>query len=69
MIKSDGGTQTVSSGEEWFRTRVKGGWDRKIRPAVCLEKPLGKFGYLYHKQTHVDEMNILRRSGDGLFRN
>ena len=23
----------------------------------------------YHKPTQVDEMNILRRSGDGLFRN
>ena len=69
MIKSDGGTQTVNSGEGWSRTGAKGGQDWQIRLIVCLEKPLGKFGYPYHKQTHVDEMSILRRSGDGLFRN
>jgi hypothetical protein len=33
------------------------------------EKLLGKFRHPYHKPTQVDEKNILRRSGDGRFRN
>ena len=39
-IKTDGGTQTVSPGEEWLRTRVKGGPDRQIRRLDCQENPL-----------------------------
>jgi hypothetical protein len=43
--------------------------DRQIRRVVCQENPLRRVRYPYHKPTQVDEMNILRRSGDGLFRN
>ena len=68
-IKTDGGTQTVSPEEGWSRIWMKGGQERQIRLFVCLENPLRRVRYLYHKQTHVDEMNILRRSGDGLLRN
>ena len=68
-IKTDAGTQTVSPGEEWFRTRVKGDRERQIRRVVCQENPLRRAGYPYHKPTQVVEMSILRRSGDGLFRN
>ena len=68
-IKTDGGTQTVSSGAQWFQSRVKGDPERQIRRVVCQENPLRSVRYPYHKQTHVDEMNILRRSGDELFRN
>ena len=32
-IKTDGGTQHVSPGAQWFRIRVKGGLDRQIRQA------------------------------------
>ena len=39
-IKTDGGTRTVSLGEQWFRTRVKGDPERQIRRVVCQEKPL-----------------------------
>jgi hypothetical protein len=68
-IKTEGGTQTVSPGAQWFQSRVKGDSDRQIRRVVCQENPLRSVRYPYHKQTHVDEMNILRRSGDELFRN
>ena len=68
-IKTDAGTQTVSRGEEWFRSMVNGDPERQIRRVVCQEKPLRRIRCPYHKQTHVDEMSILRRSGDGLFRN
>ena len=68
MIKSDGGTRTVSSGAQWFQSRVKGEPGLKDRLGR-QEKPLGKFRHPYHKPTQVDEMNILRRSGDGMFRN
>ena len=68
-IKTEGGTQTVSSGAQWFQSRMKRGSDREIRRAVCQENPLRRVRYPYHKPTQVDEMNILRRSGDGLFRN
>jgi hypothetical protein len=47
----------------------RGDPDRQIRRVVCQEKPLRRVRYPYHKPTQVDEMNILRRSGDGLFRN
>ena len=47
----------------------RGDPDRKIRRVVCQEKPLRRVRYPYHKPTQVDEKNILRRSGDGLFRN
>ena len=39
-IKTEGGTQTVSSGAKWLQTRVKGDPDRQIRRVVCQEKPL-----------------------------
>ena len=68
-IKTEGGTRTVSSGAQWFQSRVKGDPDRQIRRVVCQEKPLRRVRYPYHKPTQVDEKNILRRSGDGLFRN
>ena len=68
-IKTDGGTQTVSSGAQWFQSRVKGDPERQIRRVVCQENPLRRVRYPYHKPTQVDEMNILRRSGDGMFRN
>ena len=68
-IKTDGGTQTVSSGAQWFQSRVKGDPDRQIRRVDCQEKPLRRVRYPYHKPTQVDEKNILRRSGDGRFRN
>ena len=68
-IKTEGGTQTVSLAAQWFQSQVKGGPERQIRRAVCQEKPLRRVRYPYHKPTQVDEMNILRRSGDGRFRN
>ena len=68
-IKTEGGTQTVSLSAQWFQRWVKGDPDRQIRRVVCQEKPLRRVRYPYHKPTQVDEMNILRRSGDGLFRN
>ena len=68
-IKTDGGTQTVSLVAQWFQSQVKGDSDRQIRRVVCQEKPLRRVRYPYHKPTQVDEMSILRRSGDGLFRN
>ena len=39
-IKTEGGTQTVSSGAQWFQSRVKGEPERKIRRFDCQEKPL-----------------------------
>ena len=39
-IKTEGGTQTVSSGAQWLQTRVKGDPDRQIRRVVRQEKPL-----------------------------
>ena len=68
-IKTDGGTQTVSLVAQWFQSQVKGDPDRQIRRVVCQEKPLRRVRYPYHKPTQVDEMSILRRSGDGMFRN
>ena len=68
-IKTDGGTQTVSLVAQWFQSQVKGDPDRQIRRVVCQEKPLRRVRYPYHKPTQVDEMNILRRSGDELLRN
>ncbi len=68
-IKTEGGTQTVSLAAQWLQSQVKGDPDRKIRRVVCQEKPLRRVRYPYHKPTQVDEMNILRRSGDGMFRN
>ena len=69
LIKTDGGTQLVSLGAQWFQTKMKRGSDGKIRRADCQEKPLRRVRCPYHKPTQVDEMNILRRSGDGRFRN
>ena len=68
-LKTEGGTQTVSPGAQWFQSRVKGDPERQIRRIVCQEKPLRRARYPYHKPTQVVEMSILRRSGDGLFRN
>jgi hypothetical protein len=39
-IKTDAGTQTVSRGEEWFRTSGNGDPERQIRRVDCQEKPL-----------------------------
>ena len=39
-IKTEGGTQTVSSGAQWLQTRVKGDPEREIRRVDCQEKPL-----------------------------
>ena len=39
-IKTEGGTQTVSSGAQWLQSRVKGDPDRQIRRVDCQEKPL-----------------------------
>ena len=39
-IKTEGGTQTVSSGAQWLQSRVKGDPDGQIRRVVCQEKPL-----------------------------
>ena len=39
-IKTEGGTQTVSLGAQWFQSKVKGGLDRQIRQFDCQEKPL-----------------------------
>ena len=40
LIKTDGGTQRVSPGAQWFQSRVKGDPDRQIRRVVRQEKPL-----------------------------
>ena len=68
-IKTDGGTQTVSRPCNGLSGMVKGDPDWQIRRVVCQEKPLRRVRYPYHKPTQVDEKNILRRSGDGRFRN
>ena len=68
-IKTEGGTRTVSTDAQWFQFSVKGDPDRQIRRVVRQEKPLRRVRYPYHKPTQVDEKNILRRSGDGRFRN
>ena len=68
-IKTDAGTQTVSPGRNGYQTRMNGDPERQIRRVVCQENPLRRIGYPYHKPTQVVEMSILRRSGDGLFRN
>ena len=39
-IKTEGGTQTVSSGAQWFQSRVKGEPERQIRRFDCQENPL-----------------------------
>ena len=39
-IKTDGGTQTVSSGAQWLQSRVKGDPERQIRRVVRQENPL-----------------------------
>ena len=39
-IKTEGGTQTVSSGAQWLQSRVKGDPDRQIRRVGCQENPL-----------------------------
>jgi hypothetical protein len=38
-------------------------------PGRLPGKAARRAGYPYHKPTQVVEMSILRRSGDGLFRN
>ena len=43
-IKTDAGTQTVSRGEEWYRSMVNGRWERQIRPSGRQEKPLRSMG-------------------------
>ena len=39
-IKTDGGTRTVSLGEQWFQSKVKGDPERQIRRVVRQENPL-----------------------------
>ena len=39
-IKTEGGTQTVNPGAQWFQSRAKGDPDGEIRRVVCQEKPL-----------------------------
>ena len=39
-IKTEGGTQTVSLGAQWFQSKVKGDPDWQIRRVVRQEKPL-----------------------------
>ena len=39
-IKTDAGTQTVSRGEEWFRSMMNGDPGRQIHRVDCQEKPL-----------------------------
>ena len=39
-IKTEGGTQTVSLGAQWFQSKVKGDSERQIRRVDCQEKPL-----------------------------
>ena len=39
-IKTEGGTRTVSSGAQWFQSRVKGDPEREIRRVDRQEKPL-----------------------------
>ena len=39
-IKTEGGTQTVSLGEQWLRTEVKGDPERQIRRVGRQENPL-----------------------------
>ena len=39
-IKTEGGTQTVSTGAQWLQTSVKGDPERQIRRVVCQENPL-----------------------------
>ena len=39
-IKTEGGTQPISPGAQWFQSRVKGDPDRQIRRVVRQEKPL-----------------------------
>ena len=39
-IKTDAGTQRINPSAQWFQGRVKRGWEREIRPAVCQENPL-----------------------------
>ena len=39
-IKTDGGTRTVSLGEQWLQTRVKGDPERQIRRVGRQENPL-----------------------------
>jgi len=39
-IKTDGGTQRGSSGEQWLRSGVNRGLEWQIRQAVCQENPL-----------------------------
>ena len=39
-IKTDGGTQTVSLGAQWFQSKVKGDPERQIRRVVRQENPL-----------------------------
>ena len=42
-IKTEGGTQTVSPGAQWFQSRVKGDSEREIRRVGRQENPLRRF--------------------------
>ena len=39
-IKTDAGTQRVTSGAQWFQSRGKRDGEGEIRPVVCQENPL-----------------------------
>jgi hypothetical protein len=69
-IKTDAGTQRVSFFGQWFPEGVKRGSDEASPPGRLPGKAAKENDeYPYHKPTQVDEKSILRRSGDGLFRN
>jgi hypothetical protein len=68
-IKTDGGTRPTSRPDNGLTGMVEGDPDWQIRRVVRQENPLRRIRQPYHKPTQVDEMNILRRSGDGMFRN
>ena len=69
-IKTDAGTQTVDPSAQWFQRRANGR-SGKVNPPGRLPGKAAKedIEYPYHKPTQVVEKSILRRSGDGLFRN
>ena len=69
-IKTDAGTQRVSLWSAMVSNQGEAEVGKgKSARLVCQENPLRRVEYPYHKPTQVDEMSILRRSGDGLFRN
>ena len=69
-IKTDAGTQRVNPSAQWFQGGSEARLGRGNPPGRLPGKSAKEnCSYPYHKPTQVDEMSILRRSGDGLFRN